>query len=118
MLAWVAFIGGSMATRQRRHILVDALGRLIPTRVSPWARALGLAVTTVFCGYLTLLAYNQIFGPRGDLVMREVRPSTGLPGWSITASMLVGFGMMSIRFAAYTLDALLRPRPPESKLTP
>ncbi|MEE2789501.1 MAG: TRAP transporter small permease subunit, partial [Myxococcota bacterium] len=35
LLAWVAFIGASMATRAGRHIQVDALSKILPARVRP-----------------------------------------------------------------------------------
>jgi TRAP-type C4-dicarboxylate transport system permease small subunit len=116
LLAWVAFLGGSMATRAGRHIQVDALSRVIPRRYQPYSRAIGLLLTTIFCTYLTWLAYHHVFGPLGDYSSGEIRPATGLPAWIIILSALVSFGLMTIRFGAYTVDAFANPKAQEQEL--
>lgn len=110
LLAWVAFIGGSMATRLDKHISVDALSRAIPQQLRPWTRALCLLVTTVFSAYITVLAYEQVFGPKGDYNSGEVRPATQLPAWTIIFSVVVAFALMTVRFFARTVDAFVHPR--------
>ena len=116
LLAWVAFIGGSMATRLHKHIQVDALGKIVPSSLRPWTRALGLLVTTLFCVYMTALAYEHVFGPKGDYASGEIRPATQIPAWTIIFSVLVAFTLMSVRFGAATLDAFLHPRAPTQDL--
>ncbi|MCA9538171.1 MAG: TRAP transporter small permease [Myxococcales bacterium] len=117
LLAWLAFIGASMATRADKHIQVDAFARIIPRGLRPWSRALGLLVTTVFCVYITLLAYEHVFGPRGDYISGETRPATGIPGWTIIFAVVVAFGLMSLRFGARTVDAFLHPRVPDREVS-
>lgn len=116
LLAWLAFLGGSMATRAEKHIQVDALGKLVPGPLRPWARALGLAVTTAFCVYMTMLCYEQVFGPKGDYLSGETRPSTGLPAWTIVMAALTAFVLMSLRFLGRTIDAFLHPRMPQQEV--
>jgi TRAP-type C4-dicarboxylate transport system permease small subunit len=116
LLAWLAFLGGSMATREKKHIIVDALSKLVPASLSPWARVLGLLVTTAFCGYIAALAFFHVFGDLGDFTSGERRPSTGIPAWTITLSMVVAFGLMTLRFGAETIDAFLKPSLPERRL--
>ena len=116
LLAWVAFLGGSMATRAGRHIQVDALSRAVPRKYQPWTRAIGLLLTTVFCAYLTWLAYHHVFGPLGDYSSGEIRPATRLPAWIIILSALVSFGLMTVRFGAYTADAFANPKATEQEL--
>ncbi|GIW71794.1 MAG: hypothetical protein KatS3mg102_1336 [Planctomycetota bacterium] len=115
LLTWVAFLGGSMATRDNAHIVVGALARAVPAPLRPWSRALGLLVTTAACAWLTALAVEHIFGPRGDWFSGERRPATGLPAWTITMAALVAFALMTLRFGARALEAFLHPRPPEEK---
>jgi TRAP-type C4-dicarboxylate transport system permease small subunit len=115
LLAWVAFLGGSMATRTKQHIVVDALARAVPKPVQPWTRALGLLATTLACAFVVVLAYEHIFGPRGDWASGELRPATGIPAWTITMAALVSFALMALRFGAQTVDAFLHPRPPEQR---
>lgn len=117
LLAWMAFLGGSMATRAERHITVDALGRLIPKSLRPYSRALGLLVTAAFCMYMTYLAYEHVFGPAGDFALGEKRPSTQIPAWIIILSVLVAFILMSARFLARSIAAFMNPTLPERELT-
>lgn len=117
LLAWLAFLGGSMATRTQRHITVDAFARLVPAQAAPWTRALGLLATTLFCLYVAVLAYEHVFGPRGAIASGEIRPATGIPAWTITLAVFVSFVLMTVRFGALTVDAFLRPRAPERTAT-
>ena len=110
LLAWMAFIGASMATKTRKHIIVDALARAIPSKLAPWSRALGLLATMLFCVYVAALAYEHVFGPTGDIASGEIRPATGIPGWVISLSVFTSFVLMSVRFLASTIDAFVRPR--------
>ncbi|MCA9545766.1 MAG: TRAP transporter small permease subunit [Myxococcales bacterium] len=123
LLAWIAFLGGSMATRVRddsgtedKHLKVDALAKLIPQALRPWARALGLLVSTLFCAYILALAYEHVFGPTGDYAGGERRPSTKIPAWLIIFAMVVSFAIMTLRLAARTIDAFLNPRAPVETL--
>lgn len=117
LLAWLAFLGASMATRAGKHIQVDALGRVIPKALQPWTRALGLMATMLFCAYITYLSYEHVFGPRGDYGSGEIRPATRIPAWTIIMAALVSFGLMTLRFLGLTLDALIHPRAPERELS-
>ncbi len=113
LLAWVAFLGGSLATREGKHIFVEALAKAVPRPAVPWTSAAGLGVTAAFCGYIVILAVNQIVTV--DLPGGEVRPSTRLPAWTITAAAATAFSLMALRFGAATVDHLVNPRPPEKK---
>lgn len=117
LLAWMAFLGASMATRVQRHIVVDALARAMPDKLAVYARALGLLITAVICLYVAALGYQAIFGPRGDLVSGEIRPATGLPAWTITASVAFAFAFMGARFLIYALHAFLHPSLPERQVS-
>ena len=117
LLSWLAFLGASMATRDKKHIAVDALKKIIPTKLKPVTRALGLLATTLFCLYLTVLAYEHVFGEMGDFISGEIRPATGFPAWTITFPIILGFAVMGMRFAAITIDAFIHPGVPEEGLS-
>lgn len=116
LLAWVAFIGASMATRAERHIQVDALSRVLPKKLQPWSRAMGLLLTSLFTAYLTYLAYEHVFGPMGDYNSGELRPATRMPAWTIILSAVVAFGLMTIRFGAKAYDAFRNPKTADREL--
>ena len=111
LLAWLAFLGASMATREGRHIQVDALSKLVPQKFRPWTRAIGLLLTTFFTAYLLYLSHLYLFGENGSF-HQEVNQAaeSGLPPWAGVMSVFVSFGLMSIRFAALTIDAFVHRR--------
>lgn len=116
LLAWLAFLGGSMATRVDKHIMVDAAAKVIPKGLRPWTRALGLLATTVFCAYFLLLSWKYTFGTGGAFTMGEKRPATQIPAWTITCGVVVAFTLMTLRFGAQALDAFLNPRVVEREI--
>lgn len=112
LLSWMAFLGGSMATRLHKHISVDALSKLVPKALAPWFRVAGLWATVGFCVYISALTYEHIFGEFGDFHSGETRPSTGMPSWTITLPVLISFVLMTLRFGAAAMDAMRNPSEP------
>jgi len=110
LLAWVAFLGGSMATYQHKHIEISALGKLVPPRARPLVRPAGLLATALFSGYVALLMGVGAFGPTGSLASGEVRPATGVPSWVILFAGVVSFGLIALRSLAYSLAAFRDPQ--------
>jgi TRAP-type C4-dicarboxylate transport system permease small subunit len=107
LLAWLAFVGGSMATYQQKHIEISALAKLIPAKLQPWVRPVSLAVTGLFSAYVCALLFEGAFGEKGSWASGEVRPATQIPTWVILLSGVVSFGMIALRSLAYRV-ALLR----------
>src|SRR5262245_34859303 len=54
---WAAFLGASFATRERRHLAIDALGRLLPDRV----RRAVVAVAATFGAIVAFSLANGIY---------------------------------------------------------
>ena len=110
LLAWVAFVGGSMATYQHKHIEISALAKVIPAKARPWVRPVSLLVTALFSGYVAALMGISAFGPMGSLASGEVRPATGIPSWVILLAGVTSFGMIALRSFAYGVMLFLDPR--------
>ena len=107
LMLWVGLLGGSMATRQGRHIAVDAVRRVVPPNlVRRFELAAGLATVAV-TGALTLLAVGYVRANWVEWVSSEmtagVFESIPIPYWSATLAIPIGFGLMTARF----LDAAL-----------
>ena len=107
LLAWLAFVGGSMATYQQKHIEISALAKVIPERLRPWVRPLSLAVTGLVSAYVCALLFESAFGARGSWVSGEVRPATQIPTWVILLAGVVSFGLIALRSLLYSV-ALFR----------
>lgn len=54
LMAWVGFLGASMATRDNRHLRVEAVEKRLPARLRPWV---GLARGLLTAAFACLLAY-------------------------------------------------------------
>ena len=109
LLAWVAFLGASMATFQNKHIQISALAGLIPRNLKPYVRPLGLIITSLFCAYITTSLSMSVFGDKGSFMSGEVRPATGIPAWVILFSGVVSFGLITVRSFAYGIWGVLHP---------
>lgn len=116
LLAWVAFVGASMATFQNKHIQISALAGVVPVKIKPYIRPLGLIATSFFCIYLTLSLSGDVFGENGSWSSGERRPATGMPAWVILLSGIYAFGMISIRSLCYGISGLIDPQPPTQEI--
>lgn len=109
LLAWLAFVGGSMATYQHKHIEISALSKLIPASLSHWIRPLSLLATGLFSAYVCALLTESAFGATGSYVSGEVRPATQIPTWIILLAGVFAFGMIALRSIAYSIAGFLDP---------
>jgi TRAP-type C4-dicarboxylate transport system permease small subunit len=104
MVMWLALLGALAATRQRKHIAIDALPRLLGPRARRVAWVLAQLTGAVAAGVLAWLAL--------DLIALELEaPSRlpgGIPGWAGMLVLPAGFGLMALRF----LLCALAPPPP------
>ncbi len=95
MVLWIAFLGAMLATRNRQHIAIDALTRLIPRRARNSVR---IFLDLVACGVCLLLARAAL-----DFVLMERAAQTelfiGIPAWIAQAIIPFGFAMMALEYA-------------------
>lgn len=92
-LLWLAFLGASIASRERKHISIDAFLLLLPERfrkMSRWLPALfaaGVCAVAGWCCWL-LVVYEQ---ESGEMAFGSV------PLWWCLTIMPVSFGVMALR---------------------
>jgi C4-dicarboxylate transporter DctQ subunit len=91
---WVALLGALGATRQRQHIMIDALPRLLGSRARRvlWAGTQGAAalVTATLAWFGVGLVALELESP--------VPFAIGIPSWVPMLALPLGFGLMSLRF--------------------
>lgn len=105
---WLALLGALGATRRHRHIAIDALSRMLPTKLHRLAWGLAQIGAAVVAGLLAWYGW-------GMLQLERTAPLpfvAGIPSWVPMIAFPLGFGLMALRFA---LAALARP-PAESSL--
>lgn len=113
LLFYVGFFGASMATRDGRHVKIDAVRKKVPRRHLYLYNAVGTGVTVLFTLFLLVLAYHHLEEP----VVKYLEFKTGgsdsyghyiegleLPEFMITLPIFLAFFVMTLRFSGRTLD--------------
>ncbi|MBN4077308.1 TRAP transporter small permease subunit [Sulfobacillus acidophilus] len=102
-MMWAVFLGASIATRQRRHIILAALLKKVDKKMLPIYSLVGSFLTAVFCFYLAMLAKMQILFEYQDW---QSAPGVGVfealpvPLWIVTLALPISFCLIGIRFLA------------------
>jgi TRAP-type C4-dicarboxylate transport system permease small subunit len=111
LVLWLGLLGALAATRERRHITIDVIARLLPAR----GKAVADAVTSLFAAIVsaTVAFYAARF------VASEVEFGSvafaGIPAWALEVVIPVAFGLIALRFLlqfATDVTAALSGEPP------
>lgn len=109
-MLWSGMLGASLATRARRHIVLDQLIKRMDEGTARGFSALGGVVTFACCGGLAFLGWMQ-FGEQvrewagGDGV--GVYDALPIPLWVATLSVPVTFTVMAARFLGHGVSDLV-----------
>ncbi len=104
LLVWVGFISGSLATRDRKHIVVDAVPKLLGDR--PAALFLNAAVflaTGVFVVFVLFAGIEYMNSPG---VQFRTSTALQLPMKYVVVGLPISLSVMSIRFLQIALEEL------------
>ena len=106
MLLWVTLVGAMVATREQKHISVDALTRFLPVgRIKSATGCICNIFAAIVCMLLTWSTFRvfhmEYQEPMGGYIM------TGLPLWASLFVMPLAFGVMTLRFLCFSLRSLL-----------
>ncbi len=111
LLLWTGFLGALIATRQGRHIRIDALLRLAPARWRWLLEGLGEGFSSLVCAALTWVAIRFLLDER----QAGTTGVWGLPAWELQLIFPLTFGGMALRFASqagrHLLGSFRKPRP-------
>ena len=91
---WLALLGALGATRERRHISIDALPRLLSPRWHRVAWAITQVATAAICAVLAWYGWGMVGFEReapGAFV-------PGIPSWWPMLAFPAGFALMTLRF--------------------
>lgn len=107
LILWVGLLGASMATKEGRHIAIDAVKRVIPERYKRGFEILGGMLTVILSLVLAVLAVEYSRGNWVDWVNSDYRAfvfeSLEWPYWVATVPIPIGFGLMAARFFGVVL---------------
>lgn len=101
LMLWSGMLGASIATRQRRHIILDTVKKGLDEKMGRLFSLVGGVVTFLFCALFTVLALTQLHDEfslwrDGDGV--GVFDALPIPKWVVTLALPVTFGTMALRF--------------------
>jgi C4-dicarboxylate transporter, DctM subunit len=92
---WLAFVGGLLATRERRHLTLSTAEAIGHARVRDAARLFSSAVAAAVCAVLAFSAYGVVLADR----QQGTRLTIGLPEWVSECIMPVALGLIALRLA-------------------
>lgn len=109
LVLWVGLLGALAATREDKHIVIDALLRILPGHWKPAVRAL----TSLFTAGVTgLIAWHSARFVALDYEA-GITAFAGVPSWLAESVIPLSFSLMTLRFvilAARHLGEWRRPR--------
>jgi TRAP-type C4-dicarboxylate transport system permease small subunit len=94
LVLWVAFLGAVAASREGKHIHVDAIARWLPARIKSGVVALTDLFTLVVC---LLLAWQALRFMQGARVSGEMVFGT-LPVWVAACILPLAFTLIALRY--------------------
>jgi TRAP-type C4-dicarboxylate transport system permease small subunit len=94
LVLWVAFLGAIAASREGKHIHVDAIARWLPDRIKSAVVALTDLFTLVVC---LVLAWQALRFMRSAQVSGEMAFGS-LPVWVAELILPLGFTLIALRY--------------------
>jgi tripartite ATP-independent transporter DctM subunit len=92
---WLAFIGGLLATRERRHLTLSTAEAIGHAKARNAARLFSSAVAAAVCAVLAFSAFGVVMADR----VQGTRLTIGLPEWVSECIMPVALGLIALRLA-------------------
>lgn len=108
-MLWVGFLGASIATYEKRHLALEMGEKIWPERMMPGVRALAMAVTCLFVGFLLALSILSIKDHHAGWVVNHLAGNllpTEIPKWMVFLIFPYTFTVMGLRFAFLAARAL------------
>ena len=113
LVLWVALFGAGAATRDRKHITIDAVGHVLPARARLALRAATELFGAVVCGVLVAISIAFV---RDEALFTEGETAfLGLPKSWLPAVIPVGMSLLAVRFFLAALSDALASLVPSSK---
>ncbi len=106
LMLWAGMLGASMATRERRHIVLDAVTKKLDAAARRPFALLSGAATAAFCLFVSYLGFVQVAGEIREWATHEgtgLYESLPIPTWIATLAIPVSFFLMGARFLAYAV---------------
>lgn len=94
LVLWIGFLGAALATRDERHISIDALTRFLPLRGRRIAHATAQLFAAVIC---VILANAAVTFVSNDIAFGST-VYADIPSWYSQIIIPVGFSVLALHF--------------------
>jgi len=111
---WIGLIGASLATRQRKHITIEALEKFCPERIKRLSTVLTSATAIAILVVLFRVSLEYVGGSRerGEVFFNLRKADFAMPEWWVKLILPIGLGLLCWRFTLVLLEALADVVPP------
>lgn len=103
LVLWVGFLGATLATREGRHIRIDALIKVLPKKALP----IVYLFVNLFCIVVGYLLFRSALKFMLDEKMAATVLFQGFPTWYFILIMPVGFAIITFRYFLKLIEMLL-----------
>lgn len=100
-MLWVALLGASIATYERRHLTLEMGEKIWPKKVLRYVQALAFLSAVAACVFLLLLAWDSLMQHRADWLRNPITghiEATEIPRWVVFLIFPYTFIVMGLRF--------------------
>lgn len=104
LMLWAGMLGASVAAKERRHIVIDAVTKKLDAGDKRLFALLGGIASGVFCAFVGYLSGRQLAGEVHDWATNEgvgLYESLPIPVWISTLAIPTAFLLMAARFIGY-----------------
>jgi C4-dicarboxylate transporter, DctQ subunit len=103
LVLWVGFLGAALATKESKHINIDALSRIL----SPGLKKVIGFITNLFaafvCFFLTKASLTFVSFEKES----QSTLFANIPTWIFQTIIIFGFGIMMFRFLIHSIENLI-----------
>lgn len=111
LLVWCGFLGASVAAREKRHIVLDAVKKKLEPQTRAYFSFIGGILTALVCGFLGWMSLSKTtsmireWAESGGTIHRF--ESVPIPEWLVTIALPIVFFLIALRFFAQGTAELL-----------
>ncbi|MEE8463634.1 MAG: TRAP transporter small permease [Gammaproteobacteria bacterium] len=98
LVLWLAMLGALAASRDQRHIAIDALTRHLSPRLGMLAALFVSVFVALVCGFICHASFLLV----KDAYTYHDTVLGGQPAWVYQSILPIGFGLMSWRYLTHT----------------
>ena len=110
LVLWIAFLGASLATQEKRHLKIELLSNLLPPAAKTWVDVFISLFSAVVCLLLGKAAYDFVYSEYefGSMLFHRV------PAWTMEAIIPAAFLVIAFRFLLHSVKVVIQGPDPET----